>query len=48
MKTRDAIRVLMLSPLYFRLDLPARKALILEFIAIYNGTFDFTRKEGVV
>jgi hypothetical protein len=35
MKTQDAIRILMLSPCYFRLPPPARKRLVQEFIASY-------------
>jgi hypothetical protein len=31
MTPREAIRILMLSPLYFRLDLEARKILVQEF-----------------
>ncbi len=31
MTPQEAIRILMLSPIYFRLDLPARKELIQEF-----------------
>ena len=31
MTAREAIKVLMLSPFYFRLDTAARKALIAEF-----------------
>jgi len=34
MTSREAIKVLMLSPFYFNLDLPARKALVKEFCAI--------------
>jgi hypothetical protein len=33
---REAIRILMLSPLYFRLDLEARKALIREFCLLHS------------
>lgn len=32
---RQAISVLMMSPLYFRLDLAARQKLIIEFCQIY-------------
>ena len=32
---RMAIRVLMLSPLYFRMDLAARQQLIKEFCQVY-------------
>jgi len=31
MTVQEAIRILMLSPLYFRMDTAARQALILEF-----------------
>lgn len=34
MTNREAIRVLMMSPIYFKLDLTARMALIKEFCAI--------------
>lgn len=34
MTTREALRVLMLSPFYFKLALPARMALLKEFCAI--------------
>ncbi len=34
MTPRQAIRILMLSPIYFRLDLPARKVLVDEFCAL--------------
>lgn len=37
MTHRQAIRILMLSPIYFRLDLVARRNLIKEFCAIYDG-----------
>jgi hypothetical protein len=36
MTPREAIRILMLSPLYFRLDLEARKILVQEFCSIYS------------
>lgn len=36
MTPREAIRILMLSPLYFRLELEARKALIQEFCSHYS------------
>lgn len=36
MTHRQAIKVLMMSPFYFTLDLPARKILIREFCAIYQ------------
>ena len=36
MTTREAIRILMLSPLYFRLELEARKVLIQEFCNQYS------------
>ncbi len=35
MTPQEAIKVLMLSPLYFRLDLESRKQLIREFCALY-------------
>lgn len=37
MITRAAIRILMLSPFYFRLDLLARKILIQEFCRGWHG-----------
>lgn len=35
MTTQEAIRILMLSPIYLRLDTAARKALIAEFRQSY-------------
>jgi len=35
MKAQDAIRILMLSPCYFRLPPTARKRLVREFMASY-------------
>ena len=32
---REAIRILMMSPFYFKMALPDRKALIHEFCALY-------------
>jgi len=37
MTPRQAIRVLMLSPIYFRLDVAARRKLVYEFCALYDG-----------
>lgn len=37
MTPRQAIKILMLSPIYFRLDLPARKILVYEFCAMYDA-----------
>jgi hypothetical protein len=37
MTPREAIRILMHSPLYFRLALADRKLLVLEFCALYGG-----------
>lgn len=34
---REAIKILMLSPVYFRLDLPARLALIREFSIVHQA-----------
>ena len=36
MTPRKAIRILMHSPLYFRLALAERKLLVLEFCALYG------------
>lgn len=36
MTIQEAIRILMLSPFYLRLDTAARKALILEFQRSYD------------
>lgn len=36
MTLQEAIRILMLSPLYFRLDTVARRALIVEFRRNYD------------
>ncbi|MFZ5764967.1 MAG: hypothetical protein ACOY4H_05135 [Thermodesulfobacteriota bacterium] len=38
MTVRQAVSILMLSPIYFRLDLPARRVLVDEFLAAYAGT----------
>lgn len=35
MKPREAIQILMLSPIYFRLTLVARKELIQEFCQLF-------------
>jgi len=35
MTYQEAIHILMLSPLYFKLDLPDRKALVREFLAVH-------------
>lgn len=37
MTPRQAIKVLMLSPIYFMLDVPARRKLVREFCALYGG-----------
>ena len=37
MKSHEAVRILMLSPFYFRLDLPTRKTLVVEFCATYDN-----------
>lgn len=37
MTYQEAVRILMMSPFYFKLDLRARKALIKEFLNIHNG-----------
>lgn len=37
MTIQEAIRILMLSPMYLRLDTAARKALISEFQRIYSS-----------
>lgn len=36
MTSQEAIRVLMLSPFYYKLDLSSRMMLIHEFCAIYS------------
>ncbi len=36
MSTREVISVLMLSPIYFKLDLTARKNLVREFCYLYG------------
>ena len=43
MTPQEAIRVLMLSPFYYKMDLPARMMLIHEFCAIY-ATIDAKRR----
>ena len=37
MSIREAIKILMQSPVYFRLDLQARKDLLEEFLKRYGG-----------
>jgi hypothetical protein len=37
MKTQEAIRILMLSPCYWRLKLPDRKELVREFMVSYSA-----------
>jgi len=37
MTPQEAIRVLMMSPFYYKMDLPSRMLLIHEFCAIYAG-----------
>lgn len=36
MSLREAIRILMLSPIYFRLSLPQRWQLVREYCRTYN------------
>ena len=36
MTKKEALRILMMSPLYFRLSLPARKILLNEFCRNYS------------
>ncbi len=36
MTCREALKVLMLSPFYFKLNLPERKALLKEFLSIHK------------
>ena len=36
MYSQQAIRILMMSPIYFRMDLPARKTLVEEFCSLYD------------
>lgn len=38
MTTQKAIRILMQSPFYFKLELVARKMLIKEFCALHNAS----------
>lgn len=40
MTVRDVIKILILSPVYFRLDLLARKHLIQEFLQLYGKSLD--------
>ena len=42
MTTRDAIKILILSPVYFRLDLKDRKSLVQEFLQLHGHCFDKT------
>ena len=37
MSPREAIRILMLSPIYFRLSLPQRWRLVREYCRTYNS-----------
>ena len=37
MNLRDAIRILMLSPMYFRLPLPERLKLVKEYCQVMNS-----------
>lgn len=39
MTARDAIKILILSPVYFRLDLKARKNLVQEFLELHGECF---------
>ena len=36
MTLKEAIRILMMSPFYFRLDLKARQVLVREFCQLHN------------
>ena len=36
MSPQEAVKILMNSPFYFRLDLEARKKLVKEFCALYD------------
>ena len=36
MTTKEAIKILMLSPFYFRIELADRKRLILEFCSLHS------------
>lgn len=38
MNSREAIRILMLSPIYFRLRLPQRWQLVREYCRLFNST----------
>jgi hypothetical protein len=38
MTPREAIRILMLSPFYFRLEIPCRKQLVKEFCKLFEQT----------
>ena len=43
MTPKEAIRVLMLSPFYYKLDLSSRMLLVREFCAIYDQTSPLPR-----
>ncbi len=46
MTPREAVKILMLSPCYWLMDLHARKKLILDFCATYNAVaIDRQQKE---
>lgn len=38
MSVREAIRILMLSPIYWRLDVPARRVLIREYCETFANS----------
>jgi hypothetical protein len=38
MSAREAIRILMLSPIYWRLDMPARKVLVREYCEAFANS----------
>lgn len=37
MHVQEAVRILMMSPFYFKMDLANRKALVEEFCLLYDG-----------
>jgi hypothetical protein len=38
MSYRRAIRILMLSPIYFRLSVPQRRKLVVEYCQLFSNT----------
>lgn len=41
MTVREAVRILMMSPIYFQLDLETRMALVKEFCLIHDIAYEY-------